>query len=495
MKRIATLLLPLFWLSSALAAPTSHTSFPLPLPPGSTTLASQIKAASPTDAHASTATELNGNIGNIAGLRAMHNSDNFIYLQGYYRVGDGGEGFLTVVAGDSSADNGCTIFVDAGGHRWHRGSEHAISVKQCGAYGDNLHNDMVPFRSWWSALMTQGGGAGMIPPGHYKLTGGSLVLDFAASAVNGVHISGAGPRDSVIDLSSDVSANFQIVNSANSDFYFGIFDNLQVITDYAGPGVLLGQNNFADTLNGFAFRDIVINNTNASNSAIGLKLNAVSSSSFSNVTVSGACTDVHGNCGHSGEAIELDRAISNTMNFSAGHATIALRLTQGYNFANVFNALDLENVTSDVVIDSVNTKGNTWVGGTFVNYHSFNAAAANSYAVAGLSGASNIFENPNMDTANMALNADAVQINSTRYGMTTPAFPLSGNAVINTSGRRVQVVISGGNVTGICYGPTVTTCQAQNNINTGFITLTLMPGDGISLIYTGNVVWGWEPVS
>jgi len=82
----------------------------------------------------------------VAGFRAS----NFIgypkvYLAGYYAENDGGQGVLTYVSSDTTtADNGCNIFVDSSGHRYYR-VETSLKPDQCGAYGDNTHDDAAAF--------------------------------------------------------------------------------------------------------------------------------------------------------------------------------------------------------------------------------------------------------------------------------------------------------------------------------------------------------------
>jgi hypothetical protein len=79
----------------------------------------------------------------IAALRANTAVAGEAYIQGYYASLDGGEGnFWLDPADTTSADNGGTIIVDAGNHRWHRqDGKSPLTPKMFGCYGDAKASD------------------------------------------------------------------------------------------------------------------------------------------------------------------------------------------------------------------------------------------------------------------------------------------------------------------------------------------------------------------
>lgn len=92
-----------------------------------------------------------GALTNVTALRALTAGTTPIpqILAGYASAGDGGGGWVTYVSTDTtSADNSCTIFVDANSRRWYRvvpvGPIHA---KWCGATGNGSTDDTTALRA------------------------------------------------------------------------------------------------------------------------------------------------------------------------------------------------------------------------------------------------------------------------------------------------------------------------------------------------------------
>ncbi len=84
-------------------------------------------------------------IPSIAALRAGNfGSYATLILSAFYSGGSEGGGILTLAGADSSADNKCTIYVDAAGHRFHRVINNStLTAEDCGAVGDASTNDAV----------------------------------------------------------------------------------------------------------------------------------------------------------------------------------------------------------------------------------------------------------------------------------------------------------------------------------------------------------------
>ena len=86
----------------------------------------------------------------ISALRLNTQSISSVFVQGYRTFADGGQGIFFVNTNDTtSADNGGTIIVDAGGNRWYRGTSNGsgVNVQWFGAYGDNTHDDTAAINS------------------------------------------------------------------------------------------------------------------------------------------------------------------------------------------------------------------------------------------------------------------------------------------------------------------------------------------------------------
>lgn len=93
-------------------------------------------------------------ISSIAYLRSNNLvSTPDIWVQGYYGLGTNGGGSLSYVSSDTtSADNGCTIFVDSASHRFYRvpaPSQEGISAYQCGYVGNGASH---PLSGYFSTL-------------------------------------------------------------------------------------------------------------------------------------------------------------------------------------------------------------------------------------------------------------------------------------------------------------------------------------------------------
>ena len=93
---------------------------------------------------ATLSTHATATIANLTALRSYTytTGNEFVYVQGYSTVDDGGQGFFTWDAASSQADNdGTVIQVGSTSGRWMRVYSGAISVKWFGAKGDSVTND------------------------------------------------------------------------------------------------------------------------------------------------------------------------------------------------------------------------------------------------------------------------------------------------------------------------------------------------------------------
>lgn len=112
---------------------------------------------------------------NVSALRAATSlaTDQPLYLQGYYKPGDGGEGIFLYNSSDTTSDNRGTIIPDGDGNRWYRQTEgRPYSVKWFGATGDGATNDRFAIQE---AIVTVQqlpfSGTVWFPAGNYLIRG------------------------------------------------------------------------------------------------------------------------------------------------------------------------------------------------------------------------------------------------------------------------------------------------------------------------------------
>lgn len=103
-------------------------------------------------------------------LAALSRGAGVCFVAGFRSVADGGEGSFAYDSTDATtADNGGTVIVDAGGGRWKRERGRTMVLPQWfGAYGDGVHIDTAPIRS--ASSFAQGSKASVyFPAGTYLL--------------------------------------------------------------------------------------------------------------------------------------------------------------------------------------------------------------------------------------------------------------------------------------------------------------------------------------
>lgn len=116
----------------------------------------------------------------IALLRAGNWTGNkTLYLRGFNSVGDGGGGEFQLSATDhNSADNGCTIIVDATGNRFYRQVSGALPITTCGASASAADNTTAIQNAANTGLPIA------IPSGRF-VANGPVILSTAGQKING----------------------------------------------------------------------------------------------------------------------------------------------------------------------------------------------------------------------------------------------------------------------------------------------------------------------
>ena len=138
-------------------------------------------------------------------------------LEGYTTPADGGGGYFTYVATDTtSLDNGGTIIVDAAGHRWYRESDGSnFNVEWFGAQGGT--DSTAAFRLAVAALGTKGGTV------HVPMTAAGFTLSGTVTIPANVSILG-DPSKSLIVTAAGTYSLFSIAGSDTSIQYLSILN-------------------------------------------------------------------------------------------------------------------------------------------------------------------------------------------------------------------------------------------------------------------------------
>ena len=129
-------------------------------------------------------------VASVAALRAFNSATAPVVaiLLGYYAAADGGGGtFVRNTADTSSADNGGTVIVDAGGNRWYRQTGgQGLTPQMFGAKGDGSTNDGPSMALLNSAASAQGKTISLAP-GAYRFAG-NLTFTAPVSADGGTFV-------------------------------------------------------------------------------------------------------------------------------------------------------------------------------------------------------------------------------------------------------------------------------------------------------------------
>lgn len=169
------------------------------------------------------------NFATIAALRANTQAIPSAYVQGYTTANDGGEGSFNYVSSDvTSADDNCTIFVDAASHRYYRTAALGyVNVKWCGAKGDGTTTDTTAINAAVKvacdghATVANPGpfvnGLAFFPPGNYIVDGGINADNYSGGHINsGCVIQGSGQTATILQTKTGFTNNIlEILGTSN----------------------------------------------------------------------------------------------------------------------------------------------------------------------------------------------------------------------------------------------------------------------------------------
>lgn len=193
-----------------------------------------------------------------------------------------------------------------------------------------------------------------LPSGTYRLRS-ELVIDYARTAGTGFQLISDG---AIIDATGydgralTITCSGGTAQSIKSCFYFHLQGTLFVNGRSSVATVRIGNNDHSDAHNSIKIDHLVVNN---GGSGLGMRMNYVLNSDIF------AVADSAGWAGMYLTQVQFSR-ISGA---ASGATGVGLYLTDGYTFANTFQALDLEVSKVCLAIDSPYANRNTFVSPYF----------------------------------------------------------------------------------------------------------------------------------
>lgn len=210
-----------------------------------------------------------GTLANIAALRALTvvtPASNVVL--GYTTAGKGGGTFTYVASDTTTADNSCTIFVDAASHRWYRNFSGAVDVRYCGALGDGSTDDVTALR----AALAVGPAVFIAPSTTCYITSNTLTVSAGQS------VYGTGPATSCIKASTAANAIFIVpVHADTTNSNFSVTDMLldrSIAATAGGDGI-----GFTSYVNNATLSNLLIRNQYN-----GISVMSTDKSTMSNIT-------------------------------------------------------------------------------------------------------------------------------------------------------------------------------------------------------------------
>ena len=357
-----------------------------------------------------------------------------------------------------------------------------ISPRDAGAKGDNVTNDTAALDVWFAVLMNSTYGGRI--DGQFVYQGAPSWV-FQLRATKGLTIEGDDQNSDFIRVASQTGP---FVWSGNSVALFYLnFRSFGIMTNYAGIGWQVGQDNFGDAWNQCNWDNVVTQNFSANAAAVAIRWNHVLHSVL----------DTTANCAASGRpgsgtepglgiAVQMRQVISCRGGNHAGNANIAHQYAGGYSYANDFNS-NIEEVDTAFSVTSANATINTYGGCNIVCKTLFNATT----------GWGLILSDPNIQQyAGYSIGTNLVgciiKFSIPRTHLSTPTIPATTVPYLNNTARPVQVLVRGGTVTNIrITAPDTGNVDINPQTQNQCPPIILFPGWTIILTYTGSPVWSF----
>lgn len=212
-----------------------------------------------------------------------------------------------------------------------------IDVRCNGALGDDVHDDAAAIQTTINSAVANNWPI-YLPAGTYKVSAG-LVVDYASQAGNGFRLISHG---AVIDGRSITAGPVVQIQcgggtpaSPTGCFYFKQEGSLLVNSTTPGYAFVVGKPDFSDAQNSIKIDHLVVNNANSSSAAGGCQFNYVLDSDIYAV-----CDAAGGAAGLAAEQLQFSRVSGAATASGVGGRSVVLE--NGFNFSNIFFALDLE---------------------------------------------------------------------------------------------------------------------------------------------------------
>ena len=307
-----------------------------------------------------------------------------------------------------------------------------LSLKDYGAVGDGVADDTAAVNAWFTAVLSTGL-TGYAPAGTYKCTS-PIVFDYVSKQFTGFTLGGDGVQKTLFTstVSTPLAAAFSIVTSGGSIAApaIGVYAKISQIgflSSFAGSTLKVGYTDYSDQQNLVRLETWISNSSDSAtanclemNSSYGCKIQY--NGGIGTTTAAGDNLRLR-QCSFS-EFFVSQGSTANAGGNPVGTAT-GVRITDGFNYGNVFLAPDLEILDVAVRIESASAVKNRFIGGTI--------AGIKTTGVIATAGSDNEFfgVNPNLDPAVPFFGGgtNAVGVKRTPTNVLQLATPSSGGTV------------------------------------------------------------------
>jgi hypothetical protein len=246
-----------------------------------------------------------------------------------------------------------------------------IDVRCNGAVGDDSHDDTSAIQTTIDTAITNNWPV-HVPAGTYKVST-KITVDYAGQASSGFRLIAEGAtldgRSIAAGAVLQVQCGGGTTGSPTNCFYFKEEGGLFVNADTPAYAVVIGKTDFSDAQNSIKVDHLVVNNASTAAGAGGLQLNFVLDSDIFAIADSAG-----GAAGLALEQTQFSR-ISGAGSASGSGGT-GLLLEQGFDYANIFFAVDLENAPTCLGITANHDGMNTFISPYFNCTTAVNATAS-----------------------------------------------------------------------------------------------------------------------
>jgi hypothetical protein len=307
-----------------------------------------------------------------------------------------------------------------------------LSLKDFGAVGNGVADDTAAVNAWFAAVLATGQ-TGYAPAGTYKCTS-PIVFDYVSKQLTGFTLVGDGVQKTLFTstVNTALAAAFSIVTSGGSIAVpaIGVYPKISQIgflSSFGGTTFRVGYTDYSDQQNLVRF-ETWISNSSDNAAANCLEMNGCYGSY---IQYNGGL----GTVSAAGDNLRLRKtsfseffvSLGSTADISGsptGTAT-GVRITDSFNYGNVFLAPDLEILDVAVRIESASAVKTRFIGGTI--------AGCRTTGVIATAGSDNEFfgVSPNLDPAVPFFGggANAVGVKRTPTNVLQIEAPSSGGTV------------------------------------------------------------------